>query len=88
MSSAGVRTNDSSITYSTAGGSMTIRNVATARSAKVWTKPRIRGGMRPRNSVSLRCSFRSIAMADPSMASQRNENDATSSIQTTGSEKT
>ena len=38
----------------------------------------------PRNSVSLRCSFRSMAMAEPSMASQRNEIEAASSIQTTG----
>ena len=51
---------------------------------RVWMKPWRSPGNIPRNSVSLRCSFRSMAMAEPSMASQRNEIEATSSIQTTG----
>jgi hypothetical protein len=84
MFRAGVVTYHSSITYSTAGSSMTSRNVAVRRRASVWTKARALLGNIPMNRVSLRCSFRSIAMADPSMASQRKEIDAASSIQTTG----
>ena len=74
----------SSSTYSTAGCSMTSRNVAVRTRPRVWMKPWILRGNIPRNSVSLRCSFRSMAMAAPSMASQRNEIEAASSIQTTG----
>jgi hypothetical protein len=58
------------------------------RSARVWTKDRILPGNIPRKSVSLRCSLRSMAMAEPSMASHRNEIDATSSIHTMGMENT
>src|SRR5919107_135110 len=36
--------------------------------------------------LTLRCSFRSSAIADPSIASHRKQSDATSSIHTTGSE--
>ena len=78
----------SSMAYSTAGRSSASRKVAMMRQPSVSRK-RCVGSENSRSTiVSRKCSLRSSAMAVPSMASQRKQIEATSSIQMTGSEKT
>jgi len=88
MLSAGVMIAHSSIAYSTAGFMSATRKVATMRQPRVSRKRCVGSGKSRRTMVRRRCSLRSSAMAAPSMASQRKQIDATSSIHTTGSEKT
>jgi hypothetical protein len=86
--SAGEVTNHSSCAYSMAGVTRASRNATIVTSATACTKPRRRSGIICKNSVKRKCSLRYMAIAEPSMASHKNEIETTSSIQTIGSENT
>jgi hypothetical protein len=71
-----------------AGHSIPIRKTATRRGPNALKNPRSLSGNILRKRVSRRCSFLSIAMTAPSMASQRKQKAAASSTQTMGREST
>ncbi len=84
MPSAGVVMNHSSIVYSTACGSSASSTAATTTRPKASMKLRRRSEKRLTNRVSRRCSLRSSAIAEPSIATQMKLIEQTSSIQMTG----
>ena len=87
-SNAAVRIIHSDCTYSTDGHSSPPRNAATAIKARVCTNSFLPAGRRSTNTLSRKCSLRSIASTDPSIATHKNEIDTISSIHTIGAENT
>ena len=85
---SGVRIIHSDLTYSTDGCSKNNKKLAITSSAKVLTKLCNRSGSLSTNTLSRKCSLRSTASTEPSMATHKNAIDATSSIQLMGAENT
>ena len=63
-------------------------NTATTTAASVSSQPRQRGGASVTSTPSRMCSSRRSAITAPSIASQRNRMEASSSVQVSGRLKT
>ena len=83
-SRAGRVTNISSSAYSRLGWSMATRKMSGAATARVSSTARFGRGSAPTRAVMRMCSPRWSATTEPSMASQMNRTEASSSDQTMG----